>query len=59
MKENPVVKIAGVIAGTSVGVVAIIAIFAKQEMWTAAPIVGVLALMGIILAAISRSKHQP
>ena len=55
MKDcNAMVGIATVIGGSSVGVVTIFAIFAKEEMQLGAIIVGALCLMGIVLGVLAR-----
>ena len=49
MKYNPLVSIAVVVGGVSVAIVVMIGIFSKEHMWAAAPTVGALATMGILL----------
>ena len=46
-KRNPVVGIASVLGGISLCIVAVIAIFAREQLWTAIWIVAALAAMGI------------
>jgi len=57
-KGNPVVGIASVIGGISLCIVAVIAIFAKDQLSVAPWIVAALAVMGIALGffASKRSK---
>ncbi|MHC4982664.1 MAG: hypothetical protein ACYTF6_05800 [Planctomycetota bacterium] len=56
-QRNPIVAIAGIICGVSIPIVLIIGIFNKEKMWVAAPVIAVLALMGIILAVILSRKE--
>jgi hypothetical protein len=59
-KGNPVVSIASVIGGISLCIVAVIAIFAKDQLSVAPWIVAALAIMGIGLGffASKVSKRQ-
>ena len=59
-KSHPAVGIAGVIGGISLCIVTVIAIFARNQLFVAAWIVGPLALMGIGLGyfASKTSKRQ-
>ena len=58
MKEgNPVVQIAGVVGGVSIPIVALLCIFAPEQLWVAGVVVGVLAVMGIVLGAMARKKQ--
>jgi len=59
-KRNPVVGIASVIGGISLCIVAVIAIFAKDQLSVAPWIVAALAIMGIALGffASKMSKSQ-
>jgi len=60
MKEaNPLVQIAGVVGGVSVAVVALMCIFAAEQLWAAGVVVSVLAVMGIVLGAMARKKQGP
>lgn len=56
MSDTPIVKIAGVVGGISVAIVAIICIFSPHNLWVAAPIVGILAAMGALLGFFARGK---
>jgi len=56
-QRNPVVAIAAIIAGVSIPIVLIVGIFNKETMWAAAPVIGVLAIMGIILAVIAKRRE--
>jgi hypothetical protein len=47
IKRNPVVGIASILGGISLCVVAVIAIFAREQLWVAIWIVAALAAMGI------------
>jgi len=55
-EKNPAVAIAGIVAGVSIPIVLIVGIFNKDAMWVAAPVIGVLAIMGAALAFIARRK---
>jgi len=57
-KGNPFVAIAGIVGGISVAIVAVIALFAKDQLMLAPWVVGVLALMGAILGAMARKKEK-
>jgi hypothetical protein len=57
-KSNPVVGIAGVIGGISLCIVAVIAIFAKDQLSVAAWIVAALAAMGIGLGIFASKGSQ-
>ena len=46
-KKNPLVGIAAVIAGISLCIVAVVAIFAKAQLMVAVWVVAALAVMGI------------
>ncbi|HUW33847.1 MAG TPA: hypothetical protein VM223_19740 [Planctomycetota bacterium] len=50
--------IAGSIGGISIPIVALIAIFAKEQLAIAAWIVGALAVMGVILGAMALKKEK-
>jgi len=52
------VAIAGSIGGISIPIVALIAIFAKEQLAIAAWIVGALAVMGVILGAMALKKEK-
>ncbi len=56
MSDTPIVKIAGVVGGMSVAIVTIIGVFSRNNMWVAAPIVGILAAMGVVLGFFAREK---
>jgi len=49
MEKNPAVQIASVLATMTVAITAIVLIFARQEAWVLAPVVGSLAILGIFL----------
>jgi hypothetical protein len=53
---SPLIAISGSVGGVSAVIVLIIAVFDSARLWVAAPIVGILALMGVILGALSRRK---
>ena len=57
--KDPIVGIAGAVAGASVGIVALVCIFAKDKAWILGPVVGALALMGIALGALHAKNRQP
>ena len=58
-KRNPVVGIASVIGGISLCIVAVIAIFAKDQLSVAAWIVAALAIMGIGLGFFASKVSKP
>lgn len=61
-EKNPLVQIAGVVGGMSVSVVALVVIFAKEQLWVAAVIVGGLVAMGVlmgVIAACTSARHRP
>ncbi|MDO8587193.1 MAG: hypothetical protein Q7T82_09150 [Armatimonadota bacterium] len=57
-QPNPFVGMAATIGGISVAVVAIIAIFAKEQLAIAAWVVGALALMGVFLGAMAAKGRK-
>jgi hypothetical protein len=58
-KGNPVVGIASVIGGISLCIVAVIAIFAKDQLSVAPWIVAALAIMGIALGFFASKMSKP
>ena len=58
-KTNPFVGIAGVIGGISLSIVVIVAVLAKDQLWVAAWIVAMLALMGIGLGFFASKMPTP
>ena len=58
MKDNPLVSIAGIVGGISVAIVVVIGIFSREHMWAAAPTVGALATMGILLGLFARGRSS-
>jgi len=58
-KGNPVVGIASVIGGISLCIVAVIAIFAKDQLSVAPWIVAALAIMGIALGFFASKVSKP
>ena len=56
---NPYMGIAGSIGGISVGIVALVAIFASDHMAAAAWIVGSLAAMGVALGYFASKRTPP
>ncbi|MBT8043159.1 MAG: hypothetical protein KJN98_08320 [Pontiella sp.] len=54
---NPIVGIAVIIGGISIGIVAIIAIFSSENLKVAVWIIGFLSIMGIALGSMAL-KHQ-
>jgi hypothetical protein len=58
-KGNPVVGIASVIGGISLCIVAVIAIFAKDQLSVAPWIVAALAIMGIVLGFFASKMSEP
>jgi len=57
-QRSPIVTIAGIVAGVSIPIVLIVGICNKDAMWVAAPVIGVLAGMGVILAIILSRKPE-
>ena len=57
-KGNPFVGIAAVIGGISIPIVAIIALFAKDQLMVAPWVIGVLAVMGVILGFMALKKQD-
>ena len=47
--ESLYTEIVGITGGISIGVVAVIALFASESLWIAAPIVASLSVLGIII----------
>ena len=58
-KSNPVVGIASVIGGISLCIVAVIAIFAKDQLSVAPWIIAALAIMGIVLGFFASKMSNP
>ena len=58
MSDTPIVKIAGIVGGMSVAIVAIICIFAPHNLGLAPLIVGALAAMGVMLGFFVREKSS-
>ncbi len=58
-KGNPVVGIASVIGGISLCIVAVIAIFAKDQLSVAPWIIAPLAIMGIVLGFFASKVSKP
>ncbi len=61
-EKNPLVQIAGVVGAMSVSVVALVVIFAREQLWVAAVIVGGLVVMGVlmgIIAACMSARRRP
>ncbi len=56
-EENPYVGIAGAVGGLTVAMVAIIAIFANQNIWVVAPVVASMSLLGILLGYFASKKR--
>ena len=56
-KCNPFVGIAATIGGICVAIVAILAIFAKEQIVVIPWIVGVLAIMGVFLGVMALKKE--
>jgi 4-hydroxybenzoate polyprenyltransferase len=57
-QHDPFVGIAGAIGGISVAIVAIIAVFAKEQLAVAAWVVGALAFMGVCLGAMAAKGRK-
>ena len=47
--DNPFVGIGFVLGAFSVAIVALVVIFASEHAWVIAPVIGALALMGMVL----------
>ena len=58
-ERNPVVGIASVIGGISLCIVAVITIFAKDQLSVAPWIVAALAIMGIALGFFASKMSKP
>lgn len=54
---NPFVRIAGVIGGIAVAITAIIGYFMSENAWILAPIIGTLAVMGILLGYFASTRY--
>ena len=63
MMTDPLVSIVGTVAGVSVAIVAILALFAKDHLWpVSAAIVAALAALGMVASLLSvfgRGKGRP
>ncbi|MFW6230454.1 MAG: hypothetical protein ACOC32_00325 [Nanoarchaeota archaeon] len=55
-KDDPFVGIAAVVGGTTIGMIALIVIFASQYAWVIGPVVLAMALMGIGLGYFRAKK---
>ncbi len=55
--KNPMVGIAGSIGGISIAIVAIFAIFMKEQAWVLVPIIISLAVMGIFLGLFAMKRR--
>lgn len=51
--QSPAVAVVGIVGGISLAIVAIFAIFARDQMAVAAWMVSVLVLMGVIVAPLA------
>ncbi len=58
MADDVFVEIAGVTGGISIGAIAVIAVFASESIWVAAPIVASLAILGIALGYFNYKKTE-
>ncbi len=61
-EKNPLVQVAGVVGAMSVAIVALVVIFARQQLWVAAVIVGALVAMGVlmgVIAACTSARRRP
>ena len=58
MKSKPLVSIVGAVGVASIAIVLTISIFSRENVWVAAPIVGVLAAMGVILGFFAKGKSS-
>ena len=56
-QTNPLVGIAGTIGGISIAIVTILAIFAKDQLYVAAWVVGALAIMGAVLGLVAHKRQ--
>ena len=54
--NGQIVRLASTIGGVSVAIVALVGVFARESIWVVAPVVGALALMGIVLGYFAREK---
>jgi len=55
-QKSEMVQIAGAVGGISLAIVTVIVIFVEREVWIAVPVVGALAVMGIVLGALAARK---
>jgi hypothetical protein len=55
-RQSPAVAVVGIVAGVSLAIVVIFAVFARSQMEVAAWIVGALALMGVIVAPFAERR---
>ncbi len=55
--DNPFVGIARVVGAFSFLIVTLVVIFASEQAWVIAPVIGALALMGVVLGHFA-SKSQ-
>ena len=58
MKNDPLVSIAGIVAGISLAIVVMIGLLSREYIWVAAPIVGALATMGILLGLFTKGRSS-
>ncbi len=58
MADDVSVEIAGTVGGISIGAIAVIAIFASDSIWIAAPVVASLAILGIALGYFNYKKTE-
>ena len=58
MKDNPLVSIAAAVGGACVLIVLVIGSYSPDHIWAAAPTVGALATMGILLGLFSKGKSS-
>ena len=56
MPDEVAVEIAGSVGGLSIGAIAVLAIFAQEHLWIAAPFVVSLSVLGIALANFDYKK---
>ena len=56
MKSKPLVNIVGTVGVASIAIVLTISLFSRENMWVAAPIVGALAAMGVIMGFFVKGK---
>ena len=58
MRSKQLVSIVGAVGVASIAIVLTISLFSRENMWVAAPIVGALAAMGVIMGFFVKGKSS-